>query len=268
VSKSSSSQKRKRARIAAGAAAGAVTLGLIAGAVALAVKPASSDVVIAAESYNAKHATVTPRPTVETIKIEADRLNPGTKVSIFGDSWTESLFLTPDQGYAQLAATKLKLEAEVLGGGGAGYGSGYLNPGNQGLGTFDARLAGVPVSDARLLIIQGSTNDLNQNLLKLGAAFDKTIETARKRFPKAQIVILGPSTATMPAPVSLGGADNVLSERAANAGLPYISPYQEHWIDESNFSEVINKKNSHPTAEGHAYLAKRLVESINKLKAK
>jgi hypothetical protein len=31
---------------------------------------------------------------------------------------------------------------------------------------------------------------------------------------------------------------------------------------------VINKKNSHPTAEGHAYLAKRLVESINKLKAK
>lgn len=208
--------------------------------------------------------TITPKPTVEPIRIQADRLALGTQTVIFGDSWTAGLFLRPEtQGYAYLAADKLGLDAEVIG----GSGTGYLNPGSAGLGTYNTRLKALPVSDARLLIIQGSVNDFGKNLLQLGPVFDQTIATAKKKFPKAQIVILGPSTNTMPIHAALSGADNIIGERAQNAGLAYISPMRGQWITSENFTKVISRDNSHPTVEGHAYLASKLVESINALKA-
>jgi lysophospholipase L1-like esterase len=168
------------------------------------------------------------------------------------------------KGYAYLTGEDLGLEVEVLG----GNGTGYLNAGSQNLGAYGARMKALPVSDAKLLIIQGSVNDMGRNLADLGPAFDDVITTARTKFPQAQIVVVGPSTAQWPAQASLFRADSILSERAGMAGIAYISPYAGQWINEANFSAMIDAKTGHPSEAGHAYLASKVEESLKALKAK
>lgn len=205
--------------------------------------------------------TVAPRPTPRVIPVS---FSAGTKTVMFGDSWTAGLFLpNPKTSFAYQSASALGLDATVAG----GSGTGYLNEGAAGQGTYNTRLAAMPVSDAKLLVIQGSVNDLNKNLLELGPAFDKTIATARAVFPTAQIVILGPATSTWPAPPALARVDDILGERSANAGLAYISPYVQQWITTENYPAVIDKANAHPSPAGHAYLASKLEAALNSLKA-
>lgn len=193
------------------------------------------------------------------------KFSEGTKSVIFGDSWTAGLFMDPaTDGYAYRFTSELGLDAEVLG----GNGTGYLNAGSNGLGGYKQRLSALPVGDANLLIIQGSVNDFGKNLADLGPAFDEATSMAKEKFPAAQIVILGPSTAQWPVQSALMTVDGILAERSANAGLAYISPYMGQWISEKNFSDVIDPETGHPSADGHAYLAAKVVETLKARQAK
>lgn len=206
--------------------------------------------------------TPTLRPTAKAVPI---KFSMGTKTLVFGDSWTSGLYMDPEtQGFTYRATDTLGLDAEILG----GNGTGYLNAGINKLGAYGERMKKLPVSDAKLLIIQGSVNDLGRDITDLGPAFDATIAIAKTKFPKAQIVILGPSTAQWPAQAGLYRVDDVLGERAANAGLAYISPYGESWINGDNFAAMIDPKTGHPSEAGHAYLASKLVAAMKARQAK
>lgn len=216
-----------------------------------------------AAAYEA-NKTLAPLPTSTAKPVKPLVFGAGTQTVFFGDSWTSGLYQDPEtDGYAYLTAAKLGLDAEVIG----GNGTGYLNAG-QNLGAYGDRLKALPVSDARLLVLQGSVNDFGRYMGDLGPAFDATLAIARKKFPKAQIVVLGPSTAQWPAQPGLFRVDDILHERANNAGVAYISPYVGQWINEANFAQMIDTQTGHLSKAGHAEFAARTIAALNALKAK
>ncbi|MFJ6159175.1 SGNH/GDSL hydrolase family protein [Pseudarthrobacter sp. NPDC092184] len=187
------------------------------------------------------------------------RFGVGTKTVIFGDSWTEGLFMHPKTlGFAHVAASQLELNAQVLG----GSGTGYLSPGNDGLGTYETRLKAQSGPDLELLILQGSVNDTNKTIAELGQAFDNTVAAARTAYPNAQIVILGPAPSKLPVPQVVFNVDSILAGKAAQFGFHYISPYANQWLDEGNYPVYMNAENTHPTVEGHVYLATKLTDAL------
>lgn len=206
--------------------------------------------------------TPTPKPTKAIAPLS---FAAGTRTVFFGDSWTSGLFMEPEtKGYAYLTAGSLGLDAEVLG----GNGTGYLNAGNN-IGSYGQRIAALPVDPGvRLLVLQGSVNDLGNRMNDLGPAFDETLKKARQKFPKAQIVVIGSSTAQWPVQPALRWDDDILGAKAAAAGIPYISPYMEGWINEENFSKMIDANTGHMSEAGHAYFASKVVAALKALKAK
>ncbi|QFG09576.1 hydrolase [Arthrobacter phage TripleJ] len=243
-----------------GAAVLAGSLVVSAGCAAQSPPPVSAKVQAAYD----KGATLAPMPTSTAKPAKPLVFGAGTQTVFFGDSWTSGLYMDPEtDGYAYQVAAKLGLDAEVLG----GNGTGYLNAG-QNLGAYGDRMKKLAVSDARLVIIQGSVNDFGRYMGDLGPAFDATLAIARKKFPKAQIVVLGPSTAQWPAQPGLFRADDILHERSDNAGVSYISPYVGQWINEANFGIMIDSQTGHLTKAGHTHFAARVVDALNALKAK
>jgi lysophospholipase L1-like esterase len=211
------------------------------------------------QAYWDNHKTADPFARPSAAPVAPLTFEPGTKTVIFGDSWTTGLFMQPEsKGYAYLTGAALDLDIEVLG----GNGTGYLNAGPNNQGSYGQRLQALPTSDARLLVMQGSVNDFGRNSADLGPAFDETIQIAREKFPAAQIVVIGPSTAQWPAQPGIVTNDNILSERSGQAGIAYVSPYMEKWINAENFASVIDPATGHPSEAGHAYLASKVTEAL------
>jgi lysophospholipase L1-like esterase len=211
------------------------------------------------QEYWEANKTFKPLPTRQVVKAAPLTFGPGTKTVFFGDSWTTGLFMKPEsKGYAYLTGETLGLDFQVLG----GNGTGYLNAGSNGQGSYGERFTALPSSDAQLLIIQGSVNDFGRKSSDLGPAFDETIETAREKFPAAQLVVIGPSTAQWPVPPSIYPVNDILHERSDNAGIAYISPYEDQWITAENFPTVIDPATGHPSEQGHAYLASKVSEAL------
>jgi len=191
-------------------------------------------------------------------------LAPGTKTIIFGDSWTAGYTANPlSKGYAFSTIEALQLDGDVQG----GPGTGYLNPGQAGT-TFSQRFATLPADpELDLLIIQGSVNDQNADKSTLGAVVDKLIADAKAKFPTADLVILGPAPSDAPANPGIIQLDDIIRNRAKLASVHYISPLAEEWITTANEEQVIDQKTQHPSNDGHAYLASKLVDSLKKLAA-
>lgn len=216
------------------------------------------------QAYYEQNKSITPLPTTAPIKIDAALLSAGTKTVIFGDSWTKGTGAArPELGYAHLTGASLGWSNTVLGAGGTGY----MNPGTGGVGPFAQRLGGMPVNaEARLVIMQGSVNDQSQDLPNFAPAVEKALNAAKAKFPNAQLVVLGPAPATLPVAPNLRQIDGKLRQTAEARGIPYISPVQDFWVTESNFSEVIDRAQlNHPSTAGHAYLAEQTVKALKDL---
>jgi hypothetical protein len=206
-----------------------------------------------AEHYETHTNPPTPKPPV-VVPVESGRLNPGNKVVFFGDSWTSAA-----SSYAHQVGAAFGLETEVVGANGP---TGYLNGGRMNTSTYAQRLAEMPVSDAEVLVLQSSVYDFTQVAANLGPAFDKTLRVAREKFPSAQFIIIGPSTNQWPEPPALYTVNDILHERTLHIGMTYVSPYEDRWVDASNFERVIDPDTTQPTEAGHAYLAAKLVETL------
>jgi lysophospholipase L1-like esterase len=190
---------------------------------------------------------------------------PGTRAVFFGDSWTYGYAAEPiTQGYAYQAGTELGWDYTVNG----GSGTGYLNAGQEGKGTYLDRLRKLPIDPAvQVLVLQGGLNDSGITQPNLQDAARATIAEARTRFPSATIVMLGPAPAKVPPSGGLLQVNADLSNVAAIEGLRYITSID--WIDTVNYGGIIDTtKKDHPSTEGHAFLAGRVVEAINGLQGK
>lgn len=220
------------------------------------VPPASTVTPKAAPS--AKRSLTAPAPL---------KLDPGTKSVFFGDSWTAGYASEPStRGFAYRAGDALRLDYEVDA---TGSGTGYLNPGPEKNGTYATRLAKRPVDPSvGLLVLQGGLNDQGQALSKFVNEARRTIALAKAKFPKAQIVIMGPINPTPTAGTDLMTIDASLMGLAEANAMHYISGHQARWITPENLADVIDEsKASHPSTAGHAYLADKVADALRRLAA-
>jgi len=195
-------------------------------------------------------------------KAQAERnapamLNPlpvGAKVLIFGDSWTRGRGAeNPEtEGYAPILAKLSGWDAQVEGEGGTGY----LNPGSGDQVPYTERVKTIkPRFSPDLIILQGSQNDTSQDINKLPEAILATIDTFKARFPKAQLLMIGPG------PSNAAAVNTALTNAADVKKIPYIDSIAAGWMTGQNATEYM-LPDYHPSTEGHTWLAKNIKIAI------
>ncbi|WP_396668599.1 SGNH/GDSL hydrolase family protein [Microbacterium sp. R86528] len=193
---------------------------------------------------------------------EALVLPTSPSVLVFGDSWVYgSAAIVPELGFAYRLGADLGWQVRVDG----VRGSGYLKPGIDGP-AYGTRIEAMDAAvSPDLIIVQGSINDrrLYESVdyrLAVNAAWD---ELAAK-YPAASIVILGPAPQVLPVETATEQIDQELAALATERGWWYISPIAESWIIASNYLDVIDTGagRDHPSTEGHAYLAERVMTAF------
>jgi len=189
----------------------------------------------------------------------------GTRVLVFGDSWTYGMAATqPTGGYAYRLSSIGGWQVTVAG----EPGSGYLKPGWWGR-TFGERLETIDASvDPDLIVLQGSINDRRQPAAGYRDAVTEAWDTVSERFPDAQVLVLGPAPQVLPVQKATARIDSDLAALAAERGWPYVSPIGEDWITEANYAEVIDSSDfgrDHPSDDGHRYLAEKVAAAIRPL---
>jgi lysophospholipase L1-like esterase len=194
-----------------------------------------------------------------------------------GASYTAGVGAQPQtNGYAYLTARALGWQPRID----AVPGSGYLNPGppsdrwpsdrgpndrGQG-GTFADRLAKMPTSPAPdLVVLQGGRNDIGYPEAELHNAVQHTVDVARARFSHARIVLLGPIPAALPPSHGEFAVAHVLRDVARSADVSFVDPIAEGWITNENERGYVGDVPAHPDNAGYAYIAKRLVDDLDKL---
>ena len=189
---------------------------------------------------------------------------PGTKALFFGDSWTVGYHALPvTQGYAYQAGRALQWDFAVSG----ANGTGYLNRGEEGAGTYLDRLKALHVnSSVQLVVLQGGVSDAFLQLNDLSAAATAAIDRLREVFPNAQIVMVGLAPTTLPAKPQFATADHILATAAAFKSVHYVSPLMDEWITAENYPWAIDVgANYAPTTAGHTYLGERLTDALRTL---
>ncbi|TQJ32595.1 SGNH/GDSL hydrolase family protein [Microbacterium sp. SLBN-146] len=186
-------------------------------------------------------------------------------VLIFGDSWVYgAAAITPTRGFAYLTGETLGWQTIVDG----VSGSGYLKPGLTGP-AYPERIAALdPGIDPDLIIVEGSINDRRLPAEGYRETVNAAWNALAEKYPDARIVIMGPAPQVLPVEKATARIDQDLAELAAARGWWYISPLADDWITTENYRTVIDTSDlgrNHPSTEGHAYLAERLVDAIERL---
>jgi lysophospholipase L1-like esterase len=190
-------------------------------------------------------------------------------VMFLGDSYTaggteETRLLTYATDTAKLLGWQV-----IIGGRG---GTGFVTPGRvrepfQVL--YERQLAWRPAPD--MVIVSGGHNDHRQNPARVGRAARTLLTDMRDRWPGTHLVLMGPMWGTgNPIPNVLRIRD-ALGTVAHELGVPFIDPLREQWItgDErygtGNAAAYILRDRTHPTLDGHHYIAGRLVADLTVL---
>jgi lysophospholipase L1-like esterase len=182
---------------------------------------------------------------------------------VLGDSWSAGLYADPDHTLAQDAADDLGMESTVD----AQSGTGYLSA-PFGTQTYPERAAAISVdAPVRLVVIQGGSNDVDDDLDALPAAVTDTVAAVRRALPRAQIALLGPGPDPWPITGQQRVVDAMLETAASRANVPYISPMAERWFTGSTVRTIIDPDTDHPTVEGDRILGRRLADDLQKLLA-
>ncbi len=192
-------------------------------------------------------------------------IDDDASVLVFGDSWVYGSAATvPTLGFAYLLADDLGVQTVVDG----VRGSGYLKPGIDGP-AYGERIAALdPALDPDVIIVEGSINDRRAYPTGYRDAVTSAWDALQARFPDAEIVILGPAPQVLPVQQVTRSIDADLAALASARGWWYISPIAEDWITEANYADVIDTGpvgRNHPTTSGHAYLAGRLADDLERL---
>jgi len=193
---------------------------------------------------------------VEPLSIPAD-----AGVLVFGDSWTYGSAATlPTEGYAYRLGWLSGWNVTVDG----VRGSGYMRPGYDGPDFRRRAEALDPSADYDLIVIQGSINDRHQGERGYRETVDATWDTFERLYPRAQIVIFGPTPHEFPVDEGTARIDADLEAAADARHWWYISPLQEQWLTPANYLEMIDTGagRKHPSDRGHEYLAEKLFAAL------
>ncbi|UEL27758.1 SGNH/GDSL hydrolase family protein [Pseudarthrobacter sp. L1SW] len=215
-------------------------------------------------SAAAPPATGAPSPTgTATPQPPGIQLPAEPVLLILGDSYTAGVGADqPDQGWAYLVAEELGYPADVDGVGGTGFawGGGAQDERGEEYEVRLRRIAGNPAFVPNVLVLQGGQNDSQSpDVKEVEAATTQTIEAARRFWPGIQVVVLGPS-APQPLAEELRGVNSAVRAGAAAANAPFIDAVEGNWFTSAN-SPGFDADGAHPNTAGHAYLARKFLES-------
>ncbi|HSY15225.1 MAG TPA: SGNH/GDSL hydrolase family protein, partial [Jatrophihabitantaceae bacterium] len=187
------------------------------------------------------------------------------RILFIGASYTQGLGAsTPEHGYAYLTGARLGWPTEVSG----VSGTGYLNPGPHDNGTFAARIARMPQGpQPSVVVLQGGRNDVGYARPALRTAVVDTIELARRHFPGAEIILLGPIPARVPVDQATRAAEATLRDASTQCEAPFVDPIAEHWITQRNQRGYLGLVPGHPDNAGYAYIAHRLAADLASMEA-
>lgn len=187
--------------------------------------------------------------------------NPGDAVYVIGDSWSTGYSATEGHGYPDLLAKDTGWVLTVNAQSGTGYTANLNGDGE----TFENRVTDLPAATPGMLIVQGGLNDEWAAWQNVGEDARVVLTELADRYPDAPIVVVGPATAKWPATEVLHSIDKQLGDAAAAAGAWYVSPISDGWVTEENVSEFIDPATKHPSTEGHAIFASRLLRELGEL---
>lgn len=197
-------------------------------------------------------------PSQATAKPQPDKPSEEIVAVFFGDSYSQS---QAKLSFPFLASKKLGWTPYVDALGGTGY-----TTANGELPPIPARVAPflVPRDSVDVIVFAAGIND--DPVTGIAAAASASWATARALHPEAEIIVVGPFSPGTPG-ISVTNVRNQIRTAAASAGLPFIDPLADQWLDGSyekgtgTAAAYIGNDGTHPTAEGQEYLAGRFVDA-------
>lgn len=180
-----------------------------------------------------------------------------------GASYTASVGATSSaRGYAAQVGERLGWPERVM----AVAGTGYLNPGRHGQGTFAERIASLPAGlRPGLVVVQGGRNDAAYPPARLQAAVCATVGLIRERFYRPQVVVIGNVPGSLPISAGQRGVEHAIAAAAHACLVAFIDPIAENWITAANVRRYAGPVPGHPNDAGYAYIADRVVADLHRL---
>jgi lysophospholipase L1-like esterase len=179
------------------------------------------------------------------------------RVAVFlGDSYTVGF---GGGGYVTRTAQELGWTAVARG----QSGTGYVNPSEvTGQSVYGDRVAELVAVHPGIVVVQGSTNDLGRPIGAIAIAARELYAQLARTLPDAKLVVLGPLAPPGVAQKDIGLIRDVLADAAHDAGLAFIDPIAQGWLQPPSGLFV---DGVHPNDAGYAELADHLVAALRAL---
>jgi lysophospholipase L1-like esterase len=183
---------------------------------------------------------------------------------VIGDSWTQGVgdrVSSNGLGWSPVAASLLGMALTQDGKGG----SGYVNRTTYGDNTFGQRVYRHPADAYRTVIFQGSTND-KAYLSTLAANANMTLRAAKKRYPSALIVVVGPTSISGTSDAATVKVNDKLRAAAWAAGVPFIDAIGEGWFVPGDWSRYSDAATGHPNDAAYQVIGRHIADDVANLR--
>jgi acyl-CoA thioesterase-1 len=193
----------------------------------------------------------------------ASAIARGSDVLIVGDSYTTGRgSYDGTHGWAQDLVAERNWDATIDG----VPGSGYVNTGatNSTRWNYISRIERSASLTPELVIVQGSQNDWLVSAETLRTRVERTLRTAKRQWPDAVVVAIGPS-APQPRAESTAGISAAVAAGAHAAGVPFIDPLDEQWFTRMNSASYAAGDGQHLNDDGYRYLAAKIEDALEEL---
>lgn len=178
----------------------------------------------------------------------------GVRAVVFGDSFTAG------RGNAPATPTALEVAAQQLGWRFATRAR--TKTGFTTSPSYASRLAAEISGTPDVVLLQGGASDAEASATDLTRAARSTLAGLQRRFPRADLVLVGPVAMEQPADQSLVRVDQVLRDVAADLRITYVDPIALRWITPANYTRYLSTNGFYPNAAGHAYLGAKLAAAL------
>lgn len=186
------------------------------------------------------------------------------RVLLMGDSYTEGWGADPTtEGFAFHVTGPLgwHLTRDGIGA------TGYEDVGLKQQGTYPQRLWMHPADSYDLVVLQGGSNDEKAPEADIAKAVDLTVRTAHRRYPSAQIPVMGPVAPNGTVGANRAKVNRVLRAYTTQHSLPLIDSAAEKWFVNGDAATMVNPEKGHPNNLGYAHIADLFVRDVRAFSA-
>jgi lysophospholipase L1-like esterase len=200
-------------------------------------------------------------------RIAPPREPAGPRMIVVGDSWTDGAGSDGVNDHAYVAGQLLGIRDTWVAGVG---GTGYLQDGSQGRHIGARIRSDIIDHHPDVVIFCYGSDDIRFSPQQIASAASGDWRRVRAALPDARVIVEGPwpaAGANARAAASDAAIDAALQRAARAAGLPYVSPVQDAWIQGTgyvghrsgtgNSNVLIGPDGIHPSPSGHLYVGNR-----------